>query len=422
MKISIVHNEYGKFSGEEAVVGGQRDLLKGRGHTVEMFTRTSADISDTLLAKTRALFSGIYSPASRRAFRHFLESSKPDLVHIHNLFPLISPSILPECRNAGVPVVMTLHNFRLICPNALLFTHGGICRQCLGGREWRCVTRNCEGSLPKSLGYALRTAAARRFHWFLDNVNIFVCLTEFQRQIYINEGFPSSNCVVIPNFISVAPLSALDSPAVSRSVLPALSSLEPSSACVPQSTVHGPQPYILYVGRISPEKDVPTLLEVARLLPDIAFRIAGSYWRMPDLPKQAPANVTFLGELAPHDLSDLYSQATVIVFATRCYEGFPTVILEAMSHAKPVICTDIGGLREIVEDGVTGRLYNTGDARQLAEAITELWHNPILCATLGAAGHRKMEMQYGPDEAYEQLMAVYDMARKQTNSLQGRSN
>ena len=131
---------------------------------------------------------------------------------------------------------------------------------------------------------------------------------------------------------------------------------------------------------------------------------------MPDLPKQAPSNVTFLGELPSSALSDLYEQATIVVFATRWFEGFPMVLPEAMSHSKPVICTDIGGLGEIVEDGVTGRLCRTGDARHLADTITELWQDPELCTALGTAGRRKVEMQYGSDSAYTRLMAAYEMA------------
>ena len=244
MKICLVHNEYGKFSGEEAVVAQQRDLLKGRGHDVRMFTRSSADISDTLSGKAHAFFSGIYSRSSRKIFCRELESFTPDLIHIHNLFPLISPSILPECRTTGIPVVMTLHNFRLICPNALLFSHHEICRKCLGGREWHCVLRNCEGSLSKSLGYALRTAVSRQFRWFFDNVDVFICLTEFQRQIYISQGFPPDRCVVIPNFISLPvtpplPHSALSAPDLSSSSLPHSAFPTPPS---PLTTHHSPLP------------------------------------------------------------------------------------------------------------------------------------------------------------------------------------
>lgn len=412
MNICLVHNEYGKFSGEEAVVLQQRSLLIDHGHTVEMFTRSSAGIPDSLAAKARAFFSGIYNPASRKDFRKLLDSFKPALVHIHNVFPLISPSIMPETRRAGIPVVMTLHNFRLICPNALLFTGGEICRQCLGGREWRCVVRNCEGSLPKSLGYSVRTALARRFRWFLDNVDVFVCLTDFQRRIYVSEGFPPDRCIVVPNFISVVGVdtrcSAAESSTPEASNEQGTTNDGSTRFRVPRSELR--VPFVLYAGRVSPEKDVPALLEAACLLPDIPFRIAGSYWRMPGLPEQAPGNVRFLGEIPSSALSDLYRKATMVIFPTRWYEGFPMVLLEAMSHCKPLVCTDIGGLGEIVDDHVTGRFYRAGNARQLADIVRELWNNPADCEALGKAGRRRMETEYSPDKAYEMLMAAYEMA------------
>jgi glycosyltransferase involved in cell wall biosynthesis len=198
MKILVVHNGYGRFSGEEAVVEAQCQLLGERGHRVSRFTRTSADIPRMRFGKVRAFFSGIYSHASARCMQQRLEVDRPELVHVHNLYPLISPSVLGVCRRAGVPVVMTLHNYRMLCPTGLHLRGGRICEECIGGREYRCVLHNCENNLAKSVGYAARNYFARRWRVF-DSVSVFAVLTDFQRRRLVAQGFPADRFVVIPN-------------------------------------------------------------------------------------------------------------------------------------------------------------------------------------------------------------------------------
>lgn len=367
MRIAIVHNEYGKPSGEEAVVETHAALLQARGHDVVRFQRSSAAIETMLCGQARAFFSGIYSLAARRAFAQFLDRQRPDVVHIHNLFPLISPSILTECRD--LPVVMTLHNFRLICPNALLMRDGQLCRDCLGGHEYRCVLHNCERSFPKSLGYALRTAFARR-SGLLDNVRRFICLTAFQRDFFVSEGFPVEKMAVIPNAIPPAWLDA-----------------QP----------HNGGEFVGYVGRVSPEKDVPTLIEAARLLPDTSFKIAGSHWRMLELLRNTPPNVEFVGHLDAEALRAFYARMRLLVFATRCYENFPVTLLEAMAQGIPIVCARIGGLPEIVE----GLFYEPGNAGELVTQIKASWND-------GVSGRAKALREYHPDVVAAKLVELYE--------------
>lgn len=367
MRIAVVHNGYGKPSGEEAVVETQTALLRAHGHEVVRFERSSAEIETMRFGKLRAFFGGIYNPATRRAFARFLRRERPDLVHIHNLFPLISPSILAECRE--VPAVMTLHNYRLICPNALLMRDGSVCHECFGGHEYRCLLRNCEGHLGRSLGYALRTAFARR-SGLLDNVRRFVCLTEFQRDLFVNEGFPAERLVVIPNPI---PPSWLDVPA------------------------HEGGEFVGYVGRVSPEKDVPTLLEAARRLPGVPFKIAGSHWRMPELKRAAPPNVEFVGHLGAGALREFYRRMRLLVFATRCYEVFPVTLLEAMAQGLPIVCARIGGLPEIVE----GAFYEPGNAAELAARIQETWNHH-------QSARERALAKYHPEQVIKEMFLLYE--------------
>jgi len=261
-------------------------------------------------------------------------------------------------------------------------TKGQICERCSGGREWWCLFRNCEGSLCKSLGYALRNYVARKQKLFLDNVTIYVVLTEFQRQRLIHEGFPEDRIVIIPNMVRSDKIQAsreLDS-------------------------------YVGYVGRVSPEKGISTFMEAARICCDIQFKIAGSNVRMPDLPREAPSNLEFCGHLKASQLDEFYRKSRIITLPSICYETFGLPLVEAPLRGKPVICSRIGGLPEIVEDGVTGLLFQPGNAHDLQAKVRYLWERPELCKKLGQAGREKALCEYSAPKYYKNLMATYEKA------------
>ncbi len=314
--------------------------------------------------------------------RRLLRETGPDIVHIHNLYPLISPSILGVCRRMGVPVVMTVHNYRLICPTGLFMVKGRVCQRCMGGREFWCALRNCTGGWAKSVGYAARNFAARRWKLYRRSVVRYMVLTDFQRQQLVQEGFPAERIEVIPNMVDAAdtvPASALGS-------------------------------YVGYVGRISPEKDLPTLMKAARTWADIPFKAAGSYEGAADVVRQRPSNFDFLGHLRQDRLAAFYADSRIVVLCSVWYEGFPTTILEAMVMGRPVVCSRIGGLPEIVEDGVTGLLFRPGDAQDLAAKIRHLWDRPDACRALGQAGREKVLREYSLQRYYDRLMAAYERA------------
>jgi glycosyltransferase involved in cell wall biosynthesis len=382
MHVCMTHNAYGRFSGEEAVVRFIEQLLLAHGHRVTRFTRSSAEIPGMWLGEPRAFASGIYSWSSKRAMRRLLDRERPDVVHVHNLYPLISPSVLDACREAGVPVVMTVHNYRLTCPNGLHMVRGKVCEECLGGHEMRCVANRCEGTLLKSLGYALRNVVARKAGLFRRNVTMYAALTEFQRRRLIDAGYPAERIAVVPGAVA-SPGSEENAPLGQ---------------------------YVGFVGRVSPEKNIPALLFAAGKLPAIPFKIAGSVERMPWLRGEAPSNVEWLGHLDCGDLHEFYRQARCIVLPSTCFEGFPTVLAEAMLHGKPVICSRIGGLPEIVEDGVTGLLVEPGDAERLTEKIGFAWDHADRCIQWGGSGRAKAEREYSPSKYYQRLMTVYAAA------------
>ena len=385
MKVLMVHNAYGKFSGEEAVVRDIKSVLKFYDHDVISFERNSAELNDMKFGAVSAFFSGLYNPFSRSKFRKLLEAERPDIIHIHNLFPLISPSILPVTKKSGIPVIMTVHNYRLDCPNGLYYSKGEICERCHGGKEYWCVLRNCEKNHLKSLGYALRNWVARKQRAYLNNVSVYACLTEFQKQKLVSAGYPAKRLSIIPNMVQL-----------------------------PETKVmNDAKSYVGFVGRMSKEKGVSVLVESAKLCEDIPFTAAGGYDTLPNLENQIPSNFKLLGHCNPSELDAVYQSASFIVLPSVWYEGFPTVLVEAMLHGKAIICSDIGGLPEIVDDGVTGLLFKPGDADDLAEKIRYLWEQPDLCAKMGQAGRNKALSEYSTEKYYERLMEAYKKAQNE---------
>lgn len=383
MKILFIHNKYGVTSGEEVMLMKIVRLLEQNGHDVRCFFKDSADIEHMRMGKIRSFFSGIYSVASRDEIRHELIEFKPDIVQIQNLFPLISPSILPVIKSFHIPVVMRVSNYRLMCPSGLFLSHGIVCEKCRNGREFWCVFKNCEKSFFKSLGYAVRNWVARKMRFYLNNVTCYYAQTEFQKNCLVEEGFSSGEISVIPNMAD----------GVNEGVNSDLGH------------------YIGYAGRISQEKGVSTLLDSAEICSDIPFKLAGDFQKMPDLASHPMSNIELLGHLDKEALNHFYSKCLIFVMPTIWYEGFPNVLLEAMLHVKPVICSNIGGLPEIVEDGKTGLLFEPGDSKDLAEKIRYLYTRPELCREMGQSGRKKVLDEYSPARYYEKLMAVYNKAK-----------
>lgn len=373
MRILLVHNDYGKYSGEEAVVDQMAAMWTDHGHQVVQLRMSTAGSRDSFVGKIHGFLAGLYSPKGVREMRRILKAERPDVVNVHNLFPFISPAALFECKKAGVPVVMTVHNFRLICPTGLFMREGKPCELCLErGNEWDCVRYNCEHSLLKSVGYAARNAVARYSGAYRKCVDRFACIADFQRQKLIQAGFDAEKIVVIPNSIRCS--------TDFQSML---------------------GDYIAYVGRLSYEKGYDLLIEVARRHQDIQFRLAGAQ-RMPG-EVEAPKNVRFMGYLKGEELSDFIQGARFLVIPSRCYEGFPMAILEAAQLGKPAIGPNHGGFTEIISEGDTaiGRLFAPGNVDDLERQVVALWNNPNESARLGEKAHDRLLREYSTEVIYQ---------------------
>ena len=382
MKICVVHNAYGKLSGEEVAVQNLSRYLRRKNHTVVEFFRDSASIADRGLAKAGALLSGIYSFAARREFSNLLDAEKPDLIHVNNLYPLISTSILDESKRRHIPTVMTLHNYRLACPTGLMMSHGEICRRCVTDGEWQCAARNCTGDIGKSVGYALRNWIANLRGVFHEKVDHFVAPSRFLKSVLVESGYPADRISVAPYILDTQP--------------------DPAD--------FGDGEYVGYVGRISPEKGVDTIVDAARRIPEIPFKFAGDYSRMPEVVRRAPANCTFLGAIPHAQLDEFIGEARLTVVSSVWYEVQPFALFEPMSQGKCVVTADIGSLPEFVEHDRTGMLFKAGDADDLARKVRHLWDRPERCRELGAAARAKVLREFSPETAYLKTMSAYDAA------------
>jgi glycosyltransferase involved in cell wall biosynthesis len=389
VKICLVHNSYGRRSGEEVAVDGLRDSLAHHGHTVVPFFKSNVGLYEDPLTRFAAFFSGIYSAKAQREFGALLDIHRPDIVHVNNLFPLISPSILEVTRRRGIPTVMTLHNFRLLCPTGLMFSRGDVCHRCVGGREWHCALGNCAGEWPRSIGYAMRSAAARVRGSFTDGIDRYIAPSEFVKSMLVVHGYPAERIDVIRYLVNLQ--------------------------AAPSGNAEGE--YVAYVGRISPEKGVDTIVEAARACPDMAFRFAGHHLRMPGLPGQAPSNCEFMGEIPPEQVNSLLYGAKFTVFASRWYETTGLAMIEAMASGKAVICANIGCLPEFVEDGANGLLFEAGNSADLANKVRYLWQRPELCRRMGEAAREKVLEIFSPKANYARLLHSYHAAANRVESL-----
>lgn len=363
MKILITHNNYGKYSGEEAVVDRMALMFNNLGYEVAQLRMTTANSRDSLKGKMHAFVSGMYCPSGVKAMREIIERENPDIVNVHNLYPFISPAALRECKKAGKPVVMTIHNFRLICPTGLFMRNSKPCELCLEkGNEWSCVKYNCENSKFKSIGYAARNAIARLNNHYKDCVDYYACITDFQRRKLIEAGFKKEKLLLIPNSVDV----------IEESIPPT-------------------GEYVGFCGRLSYEKGIDLILDVARKHPEIPFKLAGEC-RDVKFSENLPTNVELMGYLEGNSLSEFYRKARFLIMASRWYEGFPMSILEAAQHYKPTVGPDHGGFTEIIgkDSNSIGRLFRPGDANALEIAILDLWKNQNECFKLGKASHDKL--------------------------------
>lgn len=340
MRILVAHNRYQISGGEDAVVRDEIDLLRRHGHSLELLEQDN-DALHGLYGKLMASTSILYSARSRKRMKAALQDFKPDIVHVHNWFPMLSPSIILEACPSGVPVVQTLHNFRMLCVNALLFRDGAVCTDCVGkslpvdGVVHGCYRGSRAGSAVVTAAYAIHRLAHT---W--DAVDLFIAVSDFQREILIRGGLPAEKVVVKPNFVGSDQ----------------------------SRTVEKTEDFALFAGRLSPEKGIRTLLSAWNTgkIP-LRLKIMGD-GPMADEVRACAARKTkieYMGLQPPEAVYLEMAKASFIVFPSECFETFGRTIAEAFSQGTPVLAADLGAARELVEEGVTGYRFPPGNVDAL---------------------------------------------------------
>jgi glycosyltransferase involved in cell wall biosynthesis len=331
----------------------------------------------------------VWSSSSYKRLKRFLEEKKPDVVHFHNTFPLISPSAYYACHDLGIPVIQTLDNQRFICPAASFYRDGKLCLDCLNRTPpWPGVLHACYHN--SHLHTAVVAAMLSLHRWigtWQRTVDIFLCSTRFYRDIFVKSGLPASKIVILPHFVWNAHQ---------------LNSLQ------------HPQDYALFVGRLDPEKGVKTLLEAWRHL-EFPLKIRGS-GLLENVAKEFVSKyerkqIEFVGRLEEDKLSDMIRNARFLVVPSEgYYETFGMVIIEAYARGVPVVASNLGVLPELVSDQQTGLLFEAGNAVDLTEKAGWMWDHPNEAITMGKNGLALYESHFTPERCYSNLLGVYERA------------
>ena len=338
-----------------------------------------------LLSKLDVGLSAIWSRAGYSRMRHMIAETGADLVHIHNHWPIPSPAVIHAARDAGVPIVMTLHNYRLLCPAATLLRHGRPCEACVGKTiAWPGVMHACYRDSRAASATVAATTGLHRLAGTWRSVDRFIALTQFSRDMFVRGGLPADRITVRSNF-------AFDAPASQRG--------EQRGGA-------------LFVGRLSVEKGVAVLAAAARELATPLTVLGDGPMRSCFDHLAAGGDAVLLGE-KPHDaVIGEMDKAGFLVLPSLTYENFPVTVIEAFSRALPVIASRIGALGEIIEDGKTGLLVEPGDADDLAAKMKWAERNPGDLATMGEKARATYLARYTPEKSRRALHAIYDAVRE----------
>lgn len=382
MRILKIHTYYQQPGGEDQSFAAEVALLQEKGHEVRVLTFHNRDLEvlSPWAQAAKTLWNGQAYQEVREAVRAF----RPHIVHLHNTFPFASPAVVHAAKAEGVPVVMTLHNYRLLCVNALFFREGRVCEDCLGHLPWRGAVHGCyRDSRPASAVVAGMLALHRALGTW-GKVDRFIALTEFARKKFIEAGFSPPKVAVKPNFVHPDP-----------------------------GVGEGQGGYALFVGRLSPEKGVETLLQAwARLKGGVPLKVVGD-GPLRSRVEAAVGQMEGLEYLGPKPLLEVYrlmGEAAFLVFPSEGYETFGRVAVEAFAKGTPVVAAEIGAAGEVTEHGRTGLHFRPGDPEDLAAKVEWLLLHPEELRRMRREARAEYEAKYTAERNYQLLMEIYGQA------------
>lgn len=387
MRIVFLHNHYQLLGGEDGVFDAECKLLESKGHEVFRYERHNDEIKDySVLRKVSLFWKTVWSSEAYRQIRETLRVKKPDVAHFHNIFPLISPAAYYACETEGVPVVQTLHNYRIFCSGAKFVRDGNICEKCIGHAPWRGIFYGCYRN---SRLQTLPVAAMEWVHSWLTTwirkVDTYIALTEGGREKLIEGGLPAQKIVVKPNFLPHPPKPSFDH-----------------------------NGFVVFLGRLDAVKGLRSLLDSWQGMRGTPLKIIGDgpLWAELEEKKRqyGLSEIEFLGRLSFEECVKWLKQARFMVMPSLWYEMFPLTIREAFACGKAVLASNLGSMAELVADGKTGRLFNPGDHHDLAQKARWMIENEEKVIEMGKSARAEFDAKYTAERNYEILMGIYERA------------
>ena len=388
MKILFIHDFYQQFGGEDSVALAERQLLEERGEEVLFWTRHNDEIKDYgILQKANFFAETVYSRRTVRDLRKAAAEFKPDVAFVHNIYPLISPSLYYALHALRVPIVQVLHDFRPFCSNGWFYIDGKICERCKFGNHLHGVTNRCfRDSYVLSALYATTLGVNRRAG-MLDRVDAFICLTGFFKEKILEIGIPEEKIFIRPNFIDTAPLRTGS-----------------------DETENGN--YALFLGRLSNEKGLWTLIHAFEPLPEIELRIVGTGPLEQEirnyLQEKNLRHIKLLGFKSGDEKWQLIKNCHCGIIPSQWYENFPIAALEFYAASKPIVASKMGGLPYVIHDQKSGLLFEAGQTTELTQKVQRLFSNPAEARCMGRQGRLLAETTYGPQQSYDNLMGIFE--------------
>jgi len=375
MKVVQIHNFYNIRGGEDAVVDSEKKMLAGYGTYLQEYYVNNIDTKSFFTQVVTALFAH-YSLASMFRLKRFLSAGV--VCHVHNFFPRLTPSIFDSIIRSKAASVLTLHNYRSICPTSLLMYNGKPCERSLSeSAYWALPYKVYRDSYIGTAVLAHLIEYHKRKKTWENKVDRFICLTEFSRSKFIQAGFPEHKLVVKPNFC--------EDPGYESNV-------QRDSNCV-------------FVGRLSNEKGIHILMDSWESI-NFPIRVIGE--GKIDVP--LPMAVNLEGRKMKRQVFEAIKKAQFIIVPSICYEGFPMVIVEAFACGTPVVCSRLGSMEEIVEDGITGLHFEAGNSEDLAQKVQWMIQNPDMSRKMGDNARQEYLDKYTPEINYKILMNIYHEA------------
>jgi glycosyltransferase involved in cell wall biosynthesis len=385
MKVVIVHNRYRTSapSGEDIAVENERRMLERRGVKVFCFERCNDDLDDsTLLAKMAMARDTVWSQRARAELRQLILKVRPDIVHVHNTFAALSPSIYGAAKSEGAAVIQTLHNFRFFCPSALFLRDGKPCEECVDKSLVQSIRYRCyRGSIAATTTLASMLTLHRAIGTYSRHIDRYIVLTDFARAKALRAGIAEDRIVVKPNFLPDPP-----------------------------SPGHGEGGYVIYVGRLLEGKGTETLVRAWRHLPGIRLKIVGDgalRGKIEAIARNDNSSVEFAGRLDRSLVLEALRGAAVTIIPSEWYEGFPLVVAESYACGTPVLASRIGSLGTLVEEGITGRTFPVGAPEELARTVRDVLADPPTLQRMRANARAYFDTHLMEQRNYSSLMDIY---------------